>query len=187
MGLRFRFATLSMLLLPCACGPQDNVAENVGVAPTAREAQILNLALAGVTPPEGACLEPTISPTTRHFGLDALSFGDGKLARSGDGRFDRLDRIWARAKPDRSMAIRLPDQAWRLGIPVVENASSEPSCRRLLIFHLPRFEDDFAFVAYELRLAGVTGGMTHTSAFRLRRNRWEFVAVDTSIWGRPVF
>lgn len=156
-------------------------------APTPKEEAVLNVVLADMGGSDDAsCLERVISPATDLFWPTALSFGDGKLTYAGDARFDEIAPLQAHAKTVRSVSLRMPDQATRRGLRVVENAIAVPSCRVRTTLHSPLFDGNFAVVAIDIKVLGMVGSDTHLRVLRFRGGRWQSYAFGVSHWARPV-
>jgi len=177
---------LSLWTLLCACEVRKGADKTEVASPTAKEEEILNLVLADMQTMSGSCLKPIVSPTREFFWPGAFSFRDGKFARAGDARFDEIARLQTRAKAERSVSIRMPDQYSLRGFRLVENASAVSSCHAQLTLYSPLFDGDFAVVATDVQFAGVAGGDTYIRVFRFRGGRWERYAFGSSGWGRPI-
>lgn len=183
----FHAATQYIAFLLCGCGvPSGEEIRRLRHA-TSKEEAVLNVFLTDMRGTNDAsCLNRIVSPATAVLWPSALSFGDGKLSYAGDARFDEVASLPVRGKTSRPGSFRMPDQAHRSGLRVVDDASNVSSCRTRITLHTPIFDGDFAVVAADQQAAGVAGGDVHLRIFRLRDGRWQSHATGVTSWGRPV-
>src|SRR4051794_34018725 len=107
-----RPSALSLLTVLCACADQRGSDQTLVAAPSAKEEEVLNLVLADMHEMnDSSCLEAILRPTNELFWPSALAFGNGKLTYAGDARFDEIAPLQTRAKSERSVSLRMPDQA----------------------------------------------------------------------------
>lgn len=181
-----RLPILALPFLIFACNSQNEPKGSSQIHPSSIEEELIIRALGSTTSGNNACLTSTISPAEGNFWPDAFSFGDGKLSRSGDPRYDRVAQSWKDAKPLRANSIRMPEQATRQGFQLVGDGKSTPTCREVRTLHLPRFSEQFAFVIMDLRWSAMIGSRRDIQIYERRKNRWENFGSGSISLGVPV-
>lgn len=127
------------------------------------------------------CISPvTATPGRQKNRIEALSFGDGKVVRAGDRRYDEAIGRYDRAISARPLRLRITG--------IAHDRRDPGACDWELTFDPPYFDNDMAFVVANERHAqgGVRGGEFRLWVFRKLGNKWTPIAYGQSTYGRPV-